>query len=360
MKLVSVIIPIYQAEKYIAAAVQSVLNQTYQHFEILIIDDGSCDRSYEICQQFVDSRIKIIRQENQGVSAARNRGIEAATGEFLAFLDGDDLWYPEKLFTHVRYLENSPQVGISFSRFSYIDEIGKSLAIFKLSQIENITPALILARNPVGNPSCVVMRKNIFQASNLTCQNSDLSVPHVFFDPELLGFEDVECWLRIALTTNWKIVGIPEVLTFYRVHPQGISSDFNKQLNSLALMLAKTGSYAPELIAKYAKVVKAYTFRKGSQRAIRQREKSNALKMIFKALSIYPQIVNEEPLRTLFIFGAACCLYLLPKSVYSILEKIAFKLAGSLQKFIYLSRKTNVSHEFNKPFADNKISDNTS
>src|SRR4028118_491035 len=103
MKKVSVIIPVYQVEKYIAAAVQSVLEQTYKDFELLIIDDGSTDRSLEICQQFSDPRIKIIRQQNQGVCAARNTGIRHAQTEYLAFLDGDDLWLPTKLEKHVEH-----------------------------------------------------------------------------------------------------------------------------------------------------------------------------------------------------------------------------------------------------------------
>jgi len=92
MKQLSVIIPVYNAGKYVADAVKSVLMQTYENLEILIIDDGSPDNSIEICQQFTDPRIKIIRQQNQGVSGARDNGIRHAQGEYLAFLDADDIW----------------------------------------------------------------------------------------------------------------------------------------------------------------------------------------------------------------------------------------------------------------------------
>ena len=97
MKKVSVIVPTYGVEKFIAAAVRSVLKQTYKDFELLIIDDGSPDRSIEIYQQFTDSRIKIIRQANRGLAGARNTGIRHSQGEYLAFLDGDDVWLPQKL-----------------------------------------------------------------------------------------------------------------------------------------------------------------------------------------------------------------------------------------------------------------------
>ena len=94
MKKVSVIIPVFRVEKYINAAVKSVLEQTYKEIEILIVDDESPDQSVEICKQFKDSRIKIIRQSNRGLAGARNTGIRHAQGEYLAFLDGDDIWLP--------------------------------------------------------------------------------------------------------------------------------------------------------------------------------------------------------------------------------------------------------------------------
>jgi glycosyltransferase involved in cell wall biosynthesis len=108
---VSVILPVYGVEKYIAEAVRSVLAQTFSDFELLIIDDGSPDRSVEICRQFTDSRIRIIQQQNRGLSGARNTGIRYAKGEYLAFLDGDDLWAPEKLEKQVAHLDNSPKVA---------------------------------------------------------------------------------------------------------------------------------------------------------------------------------------------------------------------------------------------------------
>ncbi|MGL5077637.1 MAG: glycosyltransferase family 2 protein, partial [Waterburya sp.] len=116
MKLVSVIVPVYNVEDYIAQTINSVLNQTYPHFELLIIDDASPDRSLEICQQFRDPRIKIISQKNRGLAGARNTGIRHAQGDYLAFLDSDDLWLPEKLAQHIQHLESAPQVGVSFSR----------------------------------------------------------------------------------------------------------------------------------------------------------------------------------------------------------------------------------------------------
>ncbi len=164
MKKVSVIIPAYKVEKYIADTIQSVLEQTYKNFELLIVDDGSPDKSVEIGQQFVDPRIKIIRQNNRGVSAARNTGVSHAQGEYLAFLDGDDLWLPEKLEKHVEHLESSPTVGVSFSHSAFINEAGQSLGLYQMSKLKGITPRLILCRNPIGNGSTPVIRREVLEA----------------------------------------------------------------------------------------------------------------------------------------------------------------------------------------------------
>ncbi|MDX2098790.1 MAG: glycosyltransferase family 2 protein, partial [Leptolyngbyaceae cyanobacterium bins.59] len=116
MPKVSVVLPVYNVQSYIQQTVTSVLNQTYSDFELLIVDDGSTDRSIEFCRQCTDPRLRILSQQNRGLAGARNTGIRHATGEYIALLDGDDLWHPEKLERHVQHLDRTPRVGISFSR----------------------------------------------------------------------------------------------------------------------------------------------------------------------------------------------------------------------------------------------------
>ena len=99
--MISVIIPLYNKEKQIAKTLQTVLNQTYQNFEIVIVNDGSTDRSVDEVKKFLNSRIRLINQKNGGVSAARNRGIKEAKGEYLAFLDADDIWQNNYLQTQI-------------------------------------------------------------------------------------------------------------------------------------------------------------------------------------------------------------------------------------------------------------------
>ena len=194
MKLVSVIIPIYRVEKYIAATVESVLAQTYKNFELLIVDDGSPDKSVEICQQFTDSRIRIIRQENRGVAAARNTGIRHAKGDYLAFLDADDIWLPEKLEKHVEHLNNSPTVGVSFCRSAFIDQAGKRLGIYQITKLQEITPLDILCRTPVGNGSVPVIRRQTLEDIAFVDNLYGTAEKFYFDDDRLLHpSEDVEC-----------------------------------------------------------------------------------------------------------------------------------------------------------------------
>jgi glycosyltransferase involved in cell wall biosynthesis len=340
MKLVSVIIPVYQVENYIEEAVRSVIKQTYKHLEILIVDDGSPDKSREICQQFQDNRITIITQENQGVSAARNQGIRQSQGEFLAFLDGDDLWLPQKLELHVKYLEEFSDVGMSFNGFSYINEFGKSLEISRLYKLKKIAPEIILCRNPVGNPSCVVIKRKLLEEIKLKSKGLNNIQNDNYFDRELNHFEDVELWLRVALKSNWKIEGIPHVLTLYRVNPKGASANFSQQVEGLEKVLKKISFSAPELTIRYGKIVKAYTFRKDAQRAVRQRNVADATAKIRKALSTHWQIILEDPIRTLLLLGAIFLLYSLPRSFFDKLEITILKILGTFQK--YYSDRSNI------------------
>ena len=123
--LVSVIIPVYNGGRHLRAALESVFAQTYRPFEVIVVDDGSTDDSSAIAQSFPD--VRYIHQQNQGVAAARNRGIDAARGEFFAFLDQDDLWTPEKLKLQIGYLLGHPDLGYTLTQQQFFLEPGETL-----------------------------------------------------------------------------------------------------------------------------------------------------------------------------------------------------------------------------------------
>ena len=331
---VSVIIPVYKVEKYIAATVKSVLAQTYKDFELIIVDDGSPDKSVEICQSFTDPRIKIIRQENKGVAAARNTGIRHAKAEYIALLDADDLWLPNKLARHVEHLDNNPKVGVSFSRSAFIDQADKPLGIYQMSKLKDITILDLLCRTPIGNGSVAVIRKEVFEAIAFQDNLVD-TTEKSYFDPDrqLHPSEDVECWLRMALQSNYQIEGIAEALTLYRVSSSGYSAQIFKKLSSWEKMLEKARSYTPpEQMNQWEKPAMAYHLRYLARRAVTLGAGSTAVQLAHRSLSTYWQILFEEPRRTLLTLSAAYLLCLLPKSLYNSIQSVALNMTGANQK----------------------------
>lgn len=123
--MISIVIPLYNKEKQVAHTLQSVFNQTFQDFEIVIVDDGATDGSITEVEKFSDSRIRLIHQRNAGVSAARNRGIEEAKGELIAFLDADDEWKPEYLATQYHLYQKYPDCSVYACNYEFRDSEGK-------------------------------------------------------------------------------------------------------------------------------------------------------------------------------------------------------------------------------------------
>ncbi|AFZ58640.1 glycosyltransferase family 2 protein [Anabaena cylindrica FACHB-243] len=331
MPKISVIIPVYNSEKTVAETLESVLAQTYGNLEIIIVDDGATDKSIEICRQFKDKRIKIIHQQNRGLAGARNTGIRHAKGEFLAFVDSDDLWLPEKLEKHLQHLQRSPQVGVSFSRSLFIDDQSKPLGIYQMPKLKNITPEYLFCRNPISNGSSVVIRRDVLTAIKFEA-NVHGEVEDFYFDDRFRQSEDIECWLRIALQTTWKIEGIPEALTLYRLNSGGLSANLFKQYESWEQILIKTQVYNPEFIEQWGDKARAYQLRYLARRATRQRSSRMAVTLINQALGTYWQIILEEPRRTFISFIAAYLLWLLPKSIYQWLEKLIMQITGANQQ----------------------------
>lgn len=335
-KKVSVIVPVYKAERYIAETIQSILNQTYQNFEIVVVDDGSPDRSVEICEQFADPRIRIIRQQNRGLPGARNTGVRHAQGDYISILDADDLWLPEKLEKHVNHLNTSPEVGLSFSYSAFIDAEGKPLGIYQIPRkLRNITPPFALCRNPPGNGSAVVVRRETFDDIKFP-DNLHGAMEDCYFD-ERLRFKnadatDLECWTRIATHTKWKVEGIPEALTLYRVNSDGLSANVPVQYEAIDRVIEKSCASAPEVLGPYKNLAKAYYLRYSARRAVTLRDGAMAIDFVNRALAKDWRILLEEPRRTILTVAAAYFLYLTPRSLYEKLEALSLRATGATQR----------------------------
>lgn len=294
MVLVSVVIPVYGVESYIQETVNSVLSQTYRDFELLIVDDGSPDQSVEICKQFDDGRIKIISQENRGLAGARNTGIRNSQGNYVAFLDGDDLWLPEKLSVHVEHLNKNQNVGISFSSSLIIDEDSKRTGESLNPKLNNINYLDLLKSNPVGNGSAAVVRRRTLDDIAFDIKRGD-RLETDYFDETFRRAEDLELWLRILLKTSWQMEGIKPPTTLYRVNSQGLSANFEQQFSSLQKVLDKASSYAPDIILKQGQLATAYQYLYLARSAARLKDKNSSIKFLKKSIASYWKIVLEKP-----------------------------------------------------------------
>ncbi len=181
----SIVIPLYNKEKYIKRTLQSVVNQTFSNFEMIIIDDGSTDKSCDIVESINDPRICLIRQENGGPSKARNRGIKEAKGEFIAFLDADDEWLPEKLEKQHEFHSKNPNVGWSCCGYRIIGGEKEKTVVYKGNGILIDTIDVIVDGLSIWT-SAVVIKKDIFDNDSF------------LFNELLSRSEDRELWYKMA------------------------------------------------------------------------------------------------------------------------------------------------------------------
>ncbi len=300
---VSVIMPVYNVEPYVAEAIHSVLAQSFADFELVIIDDGSQDRSIEISRSFDDPRIRIISQANRGLAGARNTGISHARGEMIALLDSDDRWLPEKLMLHMIHLDTMPDIGVSYSGSRFIDSEGRALRQAQRPKLSHINAADIFCRNPVGNGSAPVIRRAALD--RVAFPHPDDPKRLCYFDESFRQSEDIELWVRLALLGRCKFDGIKPLLTEYRIMPGGLSANVIRQYETWLRMYSKVEAYAPDFIAEHGPRAQAYQLRYLARRSIQLGDGSFALALIHDALSISLKPLFEQPVKTGLTLGAA-------------------------------------------------------
>lgn len=234
-KEVSIIMPNYNCLAYLPKAIDSVLQQQDVRFELIVVDDGSTDGSLEWLQQAEKkyNQLRLITQPNLGVIAARNRAIKKANGQFIAFLDADDYWYPNKLRKQVDFMLASPTCGLTFTNYQHVDMQYQNIIDcfsywpeFKKYRDANNTNYQLLANalnllliaNVIGT-SCVMVNKEIIERAG-------------GFDPSLRSASDWDCWLRIALISE---IGFCEDITMdYLMRPNSITANKQNRIDAMA------------------------------------------------------------------------------------------------------------------------------
>jgi len=209
---VSVLLPTYNVAPFIGAAIESILDQNFRDFELIMMDDGSSDGTVEVALGYEDSRVTVHRREHRGPTQMMNEGINLARGRLVAFLDGDDTWAATKLTRHVEVMTAGSGLDMTFCRSRMIDEQGKSLHVTSPRWSGVLTYQDLLVSNPAANGSSIVAtRKALVQAGK--------------FDTAFAASYDHELWLRLALLSPDNIICIPELLTNYRRRSGQITTD---------------------------------------------------------------------------------------------------------------------------------------
>jgi glycosyltransferase involved in cell wall biosynthesis len=217
--LFSVVIPAWNAADTVAQAIDSVLMQTYQSFEIVVVDDGSTDDTVAVAQAAAGSRARVVREERRGVSAARNAGIEAAAAPWVSFLDADDLWLPGYLAEMAAQLEANPELGLVFTDAWILDEAAGRIRRTPMMKPRRPT------EHPPPDPAAFaqLLLEGNFVYTSATVPKHVLEQVGAY-NPELTSAEDYDLWLRIA-TAGFAAKYVPGPLAIYRVRRGTLSSD---------------------------------------------------------------------------------------------------------------------------------------
>jgi glycosyltransferase involved in cell wall biosynthesis len=205
--IISIIVPVYNGEDFIAKTIDSALSQTFRNFELIVVDDASTDGTKDIIESFADNRIVcVFNRENVGAAVTRNNGIAASRGRYIAFLDGDDLWHPDKLEKQISFFE-STGAGAVYSHYNIIDEKGRCVGRSEPMPTEATYKGLL--------PHCFIRTSSFVYDTSKTNGK-------VYF-PLIAKRQDFGLFLRcLKLIDSAKL--IDEVICSYRIHPNGISS----------------------------------------------------------------------------------------------------------------------------------------
>lgn len=295
----SIVIPLYNKQDSIQQTIDSVLKQTFTHFELIVVDDGSVDNSFKIVSLIEDRRIILIHQENKGVCAARNKGIEVAQHQYIAFLDGDDVWTPDYLQEQVNLISDFPLAALWGVNFSPLSK-GQTVCL--------------LTGLPNGYRGYVENYFKLKRVSDLFCSSSVVVKKEAFdkaglFDERIKYSEDIDMWYRIIL--NFPVVFYDKVMVLYRQDAE----------NRALMKIPELKYFLPYFIDKYqiykdqkdfyvfinkwsAVIIRKYYFNIKWERAY---AKTAAQKLDYSLLPLVYRLLYKTP-------------YVIGKAVYKIAE----------------------------------------
>jgi glycosyltransferase involved in cell wall biosynthesis len=294
MPQISVIIPAYNAEHTIRETIESVQQQTFQDLELLVINDGSKDKTLELVQSIKDERLKVFSYKNSGVCVARNRGVSHATGEFISFLDADDIWMPDKLELQLAALQQHPEAGVAYSWTYFMYDKGETLSFHPCSptSFEGNVYEKLLVSDFIRSGSNPLIRRQAVESIE-------------GFDSACAGCADWDYWLR--LSAKWHFVLVPKHQILYRQASGAMSSKVETMKKEALVALEKAYKAAPPEL-QYLKKHTMVSFYKYCadlylQHSTDPRGVSQAGYNLWAAIRLKPQTLLEQTtIRTLIKF----------------------------------------------------------
>ena len=311
----SIIIPAYNVKAYIRQAVESALRQSWKQMEIIIIDDGSTDGTLGALDTLDDPRLRRVRQVHAGLAAARNAGIRAARGEYLGFLDGDDLWASTKADRHLLFFRNHPEIDLTFSFAWIIDGSGLKIAPLRpgVSGILSFQDLLIEC------PHCnAILRREAIDRAG-------------FFDTSLVASEDLDMWLRIAKQRERNIYCIPEFLAFYRRRKGQLTEDWPRMNEAWMQLFEKLYPLVPEEFHKSVMRAHQTRYRYYASLAYGKKRYGEAIGLLQTSIRHAPWKAIWD-IRMWFLTAACLSGILLPSKVHQSLRKGIAWSRRSLQR----------------------------
>jgi glycosyltransferase involved in cell wall biosynthesis len=285
MPTVDIITPAYNAAKYLPAAIESVETQTFGDWRILLVDDGSTDNTAEVIEPYLarlGPKLKYIRQANAGLPAARNAAIRNSDAEFLALLDADDVWLPNRLEDSLKCFENRPRVGLSYGHISRIDQDGKILDTLDILQPNGegmIAPYIYMRKVQLPCPTITFRRRCVDEVGT--------------FDETMRATEDRDMWLRIALHNEVAVAD--KVLAYYRVSSDSMSTNPDRMFQAQVRFVQKHyGSIGLGRLER--SIAMNYVYRQHAEALAVRNRPWGALGYSLRALASYP--LDKYALRT--------------------------------------------------------------
>ena len=277
MATVGVIVPAFNAARTLPIALESVALQTFDDWQILLVDDGSTDNTAEVAAPFLDrfgAKILYIVQENRGLPAARNAAIRASTAEFFALLDADDVWLPCRLAESVKVLRERPQAGLAYGGITTIDQegrLGETFAGNRRFAEGRIAPRIYMRQVDLPCPTLTFRGKCLDEVG--------------LFDETMRATEDRDLWLRIAL--RYEVAFVPRVLAYYRVSPSSMTTDLERMLQAQVRFIEKHYG-APGCGWAARRIALSQCYRQRADALSDRHQRRAALASSLRAVALYP------------------------------------------------------------------------